>query len=117
MQPQLQNILFEQVAFSTTEGYTVVPLQDIVCCEAEGSYAKMHLCNGEEILISKSLKKLEEFLPEDFFIRVHHHVIVGKLHIRKFLTNDGLELEMSNGERLNVAVRRRGILMKMLKVF
>lgn len=105
------------MAFSTSEGYTVVPLQDIVCCEAAGSYATLNLAGGEKITISKSLGKLENFLPEDFFIRVHNHTIVGKLHIRKFLKNNGLELEMSNGRHFTVAVRRRAMLMKMLRVF
>ena len=107
----------DSVAFSTAEGYTVIALRDIVCCEAEGSYARLNLASGENILISKSLKKLEDFLPEDHFARIHHHTIVGKLHILKLVKNEGLELVMANGKRQTVSIRRKNKLLNLLKIF
>lgn len=108
---------FDQVAFSVADGYAIVALSDIVCCEAQGSYTCLHLKGGEQLLLSKGLKTLEEHLPSDHFIRVHHHTIAGKLHIKKVLKNSGLELLMSNGEKLPVAARRKAALLGSLTVF
>lgn len=117
METTFSTQISDRVAFTTDDGYTVIALQDIVCCEAEGNYTLLYLVTGENILISKSLKKLEDFLPADDFTRVHHHTIVGKLHIRKLLKNEGLELLMANGRRIIVSTRRKNHLLSLLKVF
>ena len=106
----------EQIAFTTSDGYTVIPVSDIVWCEAKGGNTCLHLAGGEKLLVLKGLKKLEVFLPEDWFIRVHHHAIAGKRHIRKVLRNERCQLIMSNEAKIPVSARRKGILLKSLNV-
>lgn len=105
------------IAFSTLESYTVVALHEIVCCIAEGGYARVHLESKDELLLAKGLAKLEAFLPKEVFVRVHNNTIVNLAHVRKVLKGDGKSLLLTNGMSVTLAERRKKVLMERLLVF
>lgn len=107
----------ERVAFSTIDKYVVVSVGDIISCNAEGGYVKISFLNGDELLLSKGLGKLEAFLPVDCFVRVHNNAIVNLLHIRQVLKGDECSVVLSNGAKVDLAERRRKGLMERLRVF
>ncbi|MGD8780433.1 MAG: LytTR family DNA-binding domain-containing protein [Ignavibacteria bacterium] len=54
-----------------------VKIKDICCIEAESCYSKIFLANGNQIVISRTLKKWEEILPQNEFIRVHRSYLLN----------------------------------------
>ena len=53
------------------------PITDLSAIEAEENYSLVHLADGSDILVRRSLKAWEEILPAAHFVRVHRTVIVN----------------------------------------
>ena len=58
-------------------GYNTIRinLDDILFCEGLKDYIKIHV-NGKTIVTQNSLKKFEEILPDDRFVRIHKSFII-----------------------------------------
>ncbi|MCB0521114.1 MAG: LytTR family transcriptional regulator [Lewinellaceae bacterium] len=105
------------IALSTADKYVVVSISDIICCTAEGSYVRLTLREEGDLVLSKGLSKLESFLPADLFVRIHNKTLVNILHVRQVLKGEGGAVLLSNGAKVNLAERRRKVLMERLRVF
>lgn len=57
---------------------------DILYCRSSGNYTTFYTQQMEKIMISKPLKKIEEILSPDIFIRCHQSYIVNKKHVLKY---------------------------------
>ncbi|MEL6988333.1 MAG: hypothetical protein AAGK97_10935, partial [Bacteroidota bacterium] len=53
---KLPNITHSKIGVSTSEGIVIVELDDIIYCEASGSYTILHLRQEKKIVSSKTLK-------------------------------------------------------------
>src|SRR5690606_4040619 len=62
---------------------------DIVYCESDGNYSKVFLESGEQVLVSKKLKELEDLLPNRIFFRIHNSFIVHLLKVDEYIRTDG----------------------------
>jgi len=94
----------QRLAVATTEGTHFIPLADLFRIEAESNYARIFARNIKPILVSKTLKDLEESLPAKIFLRVHKSHLVNRLHIKNLLPEQRMTL--SNGDVLEVSRRR-----------
>lgn len=71
----------------TSDGTFHLNYSKIIRFQADGNYCKIFLKNGKSILISKTLKSIEESISSPPFIRVHNtHVLNANyiLKIKKF---------------------------------
>ncbi|SNS10323.1 two component transcriptional regulator, LytTR family [Belliella buryatensis] len=91
--------------FNTQEGDYVVNFDEIIYCKGEGNYTEIIRTNGNKILVSKNLKKIEEILPPDEFIRVHQSILVNRSQIDRY-DKKSLFLHLKNGEKLSVSMRK-----------
>lgn len=101
--------LTDIIAFNTADGFLVTRMQDIVFCEARGSYTIVLVQGQPEILVCRNLGTMEETLPDSLFLRVHHKYLVNKLHVRRFSANGELTLQMSNGKKVEVSTRKKQV--------
>lgn len=84
----------------STSNHLLAP-SDVVCLESDGNYTTVVLENGERLLISKAIKKLQESHFHDFpFLRVHQSFIINLNHVSEY-DNSGLTL--SNGQKVSVS--------------
>jgi DNA-binding LytR/AlgR family response regulator len=60
----------------------IIPIHNILFCQADRSYCTVHLANGEKITYTRSLANLGKQLG-NYFIRISQSVIVNKNHICK----------------------------------
>ncbi len=111
---QIQNFLHnmrtgehaqQRLAIATIEGTYFIPLGDLLRMEAMSNYARIFVRNGKPIMVSKTLKELEDAVPENMFLRVHKSHLVNLHHIRNLLPDQRLAL--SNGDVVEVSRRRR----------
>lgn len=93
-----------------------IEIESIIRMEAEGCYTNVFLVNGRKITVSKSLGEFESILLNEKFARVHNSHIVNLKHIIKFLKKDGLILLMHDGYMVPIAVRRKEIFEKKMKL-
>jgi two-component system LytT family response regulator len=69
----------------------IVPLANIIYCQADGSYTTIHIDGGEKILTSISLKKLESKFTANDFYRIHQSFCVALKNI-EFIHKNHVEL-------------------------
>jgi len=74
----------KRVILKTADAVYAVYEDDIIYCRSDGSYTTFYTQQLEKIVVSKSLKKVEEILTEDVFIRCHQSYIVNKRHVLKY---------------------------------
>jgi two-component system, LytTR family, response regulator len=98
---------FTKITLPTGNAYEIVAVKDIIRCEAEGSYTNFFLVGGKKIMVSASLKHYEDLLPENEFIRVHHHHLINMMHVVRFLKVDGGYAVMSDGTQVEISRRKK----------
>ena len=91
----------------TSDGFIMVKSSEIIRLEANESYTRIYLSNGEKHLSSKNIRVFEEMLNPDIFFRTHKSHIVNMLyHLKGFSRLDGNVALLSNGERIPVSRRK-----------
>ena len=92
-----------KIAVPVSDGLIFVKTEDISHVEADGSYAKLWLVNGSNLLVSKKLKYFEELLiNQDNFYRVHRSHLVNMENILKYDRHESLVV-LENGTKIKVA--------------
>jgi len=61
-----------------------VPLLHISAIDAEQNYSAAHFADGTRLLVRRTLKSWEDFLPETHFMRVHRTAIVNLQRITRY---------------------------------
>ncbi len=100
------NTIKSKVALPTLSGYEMKKINDIIYCEGEQNYTKIHLIGDQQLLVSKTLKYIEELLPTDAFFRIHKTYLVNLNYVDKYLRTDGHKVLLDDGTKLDVANRR-----------
>ena len=103
-----------RLAIPSDNEIIIQKLEDIVYCEADGSYTTLHLSGGKKIMVSKILKEFENMLPESDFCRIHHSTIVNMAHVTKYIKGEGGYVMVTGGDRLDVSRRKKDSFIKLL---
>ncbi|HFA47663.1 MAG TPA: response regulator transcription factor [Bacteroidetes bacterium] len=104
----------QRISLATSEGIHLFPVQSILRCASDGNYTTVHFQNGKKILLSKTLKDMEETLAPYRFMRIHKSHLVNLDHVQSYLNRFAGEVVMSDGTRLSVAQRKKAELLKLL---
>lgn len=91
-----------------------VKVNDILFCEAEGTYTKFHFVNSAPILVSKNLKEYETILEPMGFIRTHHSYLANASRITMYDKTDGGSLVFEGGLSIPVSQRKKDYVLQML---
>ena len=106
---------FTKIAVPTAEGFELIPVDQVLRCEADDNYTHLHLKNKNKITACRTLKEMEERLHDfDFFIRVHHSWLVNLNEVTKYVRGEGGYLVMNDGVTVNVSRSRKEMLIKKL---
>jgi two-component system LytT family response regulator len=105
---------FNKIALPTLDGYQLEKVNNIVYCQAEESYCKIFTNRNEVILVARTLKNIEELLPEEVFFRIHKSHLVNMNYIKSYSKTDGYKIKLENGVELDVATRRNDEFLKAL---
>ncbi|HZI52858.1 MAG TPA: LytTR family DNA-binding domain-containing protein [Chitinophagaceae bacterium] len=108
-----KNSSFNKIAVPTSEGFELLPADEVVYCEADDNYTHLFLKNKHKIIACRTLKEMEEQLVDfNFFVRVHHSYMVNLNEVTKYIRGEGGYLVMSDGTSVNVSRSRKDALMK-----
>ena len=108
------NHSIQRIALPTMEGLQLIALDTIISCASDSNYTAFHLKEKKKIVVSRTLKEVEEMLEEFSFLRVHNSYIVNLNEISKYMKGDGGYLTMSDGSVIVVSRSRKEILIKRL---
>lgn len=101
-----------RVTFPTSDGFEFVDTDNIIYCQGDNNYTHVHRAGTSKMLISRTLKSVEELLVPFGFVRVHNSYLVNPNHIVRFVRNDGSYLVMNNDARIPIARSRRSDFLK-----
>jgi two-component system, LytTR family, response regulator len=105
----------QKIALPTMEGLQMVDVSAIISCASDSNYTILLLKNKQKIIVSRTLKDIEEMLEEYSFLRVHHSYIVNLNEVNKYIKGEGGYLLMSDGSSVDVSRSRKEMLLKKLQ--
>ena len=122
---RLQAIHFDTLQKNMKEGHkilslnsqdkiNVVKINEIVRCDSSGSYTLFFMKDGEQILVTRTLKEFDSILGESGLIRVHQSHLVNLDFIKEYVKSDGGYLILSNKNEVPVSSRKKSFLMSIL---
>lgn len=112
LQPAVQ---VRRIALPTMEGLQLIPLDTIISCASSSNYTILSLKENQKMIVSRTLKEIEEMLEEHTFLRVHHSYLVNLNEIRKYIRGEGGSLIMSDGSMIDVSRSKKELLLKKLQ--
>jgi len=103
-----------RIAFPTMEGLQMLAIESIISGEADDNYTTLHLKGNKKIVVSSTLKVIEELLEDHSFIRIHRSYLVNVKEIEKYMKADGGYVVMSDGSQIYVSRNKKEELLKKL---
>lgn len=104
-----------KIVISTSEGYELIEVEQIIHCKSDSNYSEIHLENGKTLIASKTLKEFDEMLSNRGFLRIHNSHLVNLEKVKRILKADGGYVEMTNGDKLGISRNRKDDLFKFLE--
>lgn len=105
-----------KLAVSTMNGLLFFEINDVIHLEAQSNYTYIYFTNKPKIIVSKTLKELEDLLPNDIFFRVHHSYLINLNYIKKYIRGDGGQIELENGILVDVSRRKKDEFLKAIGI-
>ena len=108
------DISFQKIALPTLHSYELVALTNIMICESSSNYTKIHLNNGQPMLIARTLKEVEELLDMPPFLRIHNSYLVNLQYAIRYIKGEGGSIVLANDVTLPVSRNRKEELLRFI---
>ncbi|MEM6297348.1 MAG: LytTR family DNA-binding domain-containing protein [Bacteroidota bacterium] len=107
----------DRVALPTSEGVHIVETAHIIRLEADKNYTQIFQNEGSSIIVSKTIKEVEQLFDPAEFCRVHqsHLVNLSKVALYRKGKNGGL-LTLKDNTQIPVAKAKKKLLMERLGI-
>ncbi|TYB79784.1 LytR/AlgR family response regulator transcription factor [Bizionia myxarmorum] len=104
-----------QIALPTGVGYQIVEIQNIMRCQSDSNYTYIFCKDNNKVLISRTLKEIEELLTNHGFIRVHQSHLINPKFVNGILKQDGGSLIMHDEAEIPVSRQKSKQINEILK--
>lgn len=101
--------LLDKIAITTTYGFTLVKVSNIVRIESDANYTTLFLKDGQNLFTTKNLTFLEEMLDPYLFMRVHQSHIINLVHVKNYNKEIGSNIFMENGDQIPLSRRKKDL--------
>ena len=108
------DLSFQKIALPTMHGYELIPLNNIMYCESKNNYTDVRLNNGQHLVISRTLKEIEELLDMSPFFRIHNSYLVNLQYAIRYIKGDGGALVLNNDISVPVSRNKKEELLKLI---
>lgn len=103
LKTNLQSDKIKKIVVPVSDGLILVKVDKISHIDADGSYVKLHLNDGTNMLVSKKLKYFEELLcNQNNFYRIHRSHLINIEFIKKYNRHESLVV-LENNHKIKVA--------------
>ncbi len=102
------------IAVPTDTGLEFIRLDQVVRFEADGNYTRIHLSGAKPLIVSKTLKVIEEMVGPAGFARTHHSHLVNLQEVKRMLRGETACLIMRDGATVPVSRGRKAGLLELL---
>lgn len=104
-----------KIALPTLNGYLFLQIRDIVRCESDNTYTTFFTTDKRKILVSRTLKDVEQMLEEYRFFRVHNSHLINLDYVAEYFKGEGGQVKLSDGTVIDVSRRRKEEFLGLLK--
>ncbi|HEY8399674.1 MAG TPA: response regulator [Cytophagaceae bacterium] len=104
----------KKIALPTFEGIKLAKIDEIIRCEADSNYTTIYITNNRKIVVTRTLKEYEELLSGFDFVRIHKSHLINLRFVDKYVSGDGGYVIMEDGSQVEVARRRKDVLLNLL---
>ncbi|WP_020595757.1 LytR/AlgR family response regulator transcription factor [Spirosoma panaciterrae] len=101
----------QKIALPTAHGFDVIPTDTIVRCEADDNYTHVVLKTGKSLLVSRTLKEIEELLAGEGFLRIHQSHLINLDELQRYIRGEGGYVVMSDNSSVPVSRSRKEVLL------
>jgi two-component system, LytTR family, response regulator len=106
----------KRFAVPTMEGLIMVDSETILYCESDSAYCKIYFINSNKpLVISKTLKEVEEVLQNTDFCRIHHSYLINMKCVQSYIRGEGGEVVLNNGMHLPVSRTKKQDFLSLLE--
>lgn len=109
----VQTFQKKKIIIPSVEGLEFVKIEEIIHCEGETGYTKIHLKKGKPLLSSNSIGHFNKLLSGSDFYLVHKSHLINLNYIEKYL-NEGYVI-LSENIKIPVSRNRRQEFLEQLK--
>lgn len=97
----------KKIIIKNVHGFRIVDLGEVIYLRGEVNYTRFILKNGEQIMVSRTLRDYDNLLSDLGFLRIHQSFLIHLTEVVEYLRGDGGTAIMSNGDELQVSRRRK----------
>lgn len=105
-----EGFMRSKISVPISDGYEFIEVNDIIYCNSQSNYTYLHLTDGSKVLVSKTLKEVENALANFFFLRVHQSFLINPNYMKRFSRHDGGYIIMENQESIPVSNSKRSLI-------
>ena len=98
---------FDKIMLPNMEGFTAVEVREIIRCEGDENYTKLFLMDGGKILVSKTLKELENLLEDFNFCRIHKSHLINLNNVKSYAKGRGGYVVMADDAKVDVSRNKK----------
>lgn len=111
---KINTSLINRLSIPTENGFAIIPIDEIIYCEALRSYSRFALENNRYLTTSKALLNYEAHLVKQSFFRIHKSYLINLYHVKEYVRGTGVLVIMSNGVELDVSRRKKDEFLKIV---
>jgi len=108
------DILPEKISFATQQAIHFLKPETIVYCESDSNYTTLFFTDNTKLVVSKTLKDVEETLVHYHFLRIHHSYLINLKEVCRYVKTEGGAIEMSNSAHLPISRQKKDQVMQLL---
>ena len=90
-------------ALSLADKIEFIEIGSIVRCKAENNYTTFYLKDGQQLVVSKTLKEFDELLVPYHFLRVHQSHLINLNEMKSYIKSDGGYIRMKDGSSVSIS--------------
>ncbi len=109
------NAQHKKIVLPLIDGFEVVPLNEILYCEAADNFTCFYFVNGGKAMICRNLKFYETNLKELGFCRIHRSTLINLEYVKKYIKGKGGSVFLAGGAELQVSNSRKENFLKAFK--
>jgi two-component system, LytTR family, response regulator len=94
----------------TKQGSVYIKPETIIRIQAENSYSRIFINDGQNYMLSYNLGSVEDKLDKNMFIRIHKSDIININYLKSFHNTGELFIEMTDGSTVRVSRRSKKLL-------
>lgn len=103
-----QGVRSKNLALPTSEGLEFIPTSSIIRCSSDSNYTNIYVDGEKPLLVSKTLKEIEQMIDSDHFFRIHHSHLINLNYLKKYLKGKAGSVILKDGTQLPVSRSRKG---------